>query len=56
MLASGLTGFFLDFYLGGDRLLILSGALSLTQAIEFCLVVIGALLLMEKRPTRLATS
>lgn len=55
MLASGLTRFFLDFYLGGDRLMIVSEALSLTQAINFCLVVIGALLLMEKRAIRLAT-
>ena len=56
MLASGLTAFFLDFYLGGDRLMILSGALSLTQAIDFFLVVTGALLLLEKRPARSATS
>ena len=56
MLASGLSRFFLDFFIGGDRLMVLSGALSLTQAIDFCLVVIGALLLMEKRSMRLAST
>ena len=55
MLASGLAGYFLDFLLGSDRLMIVSGAVSLSQAISFCLVVIGALLLMEKRSPRLAT-
>jgi phosphatidylglycerol:prolipoprotein diacylglycerol transferase len=48
MFLSGLTGFFLDFYRGDNRLLILNGALSLTQGIDFCLVVIGALLLLER--------
>jgi membrane protein DedA with SNARE-associated domain len=54
MLVSGLTRFFLDFFLGGDRLLIFSGALSLTQAIDFCLVFIGALMLLEQRSARSA--
>lgn len=56
MLASGLTSFFLDYLLGGDRLLILSGSVSLAQAIDFCLVAIGTVLLLEKRPSRLAKS
>jgi phosphatidylglycerol---prolipoprotein diacylglyceryl transferase len=56
MLVSGLTRFFLDFFLGSDRLLILSGAVSLTQAIAFCLVILGALMLLQQQPTRLATS
>ncbi|MES2220326.1 MAG: prolipoprotein diacylglyceryl transferase family protein [Acidobacteriota bacterium] len=55
LLASGLTRFFMDFFLGGDRLMTLSGALSLTQAIDFFLVILGALLLIEKRPARSAT-
>ena len=38
-----------------NRLLVLGGALSLTQAIDFCMVVLGALLLLEKRPVRLRT-
>jgi phosphatidylglycerol:prolipoprotein diacylglycerol transferase len=46
---SGLAQFFLDFYRGSDRLLIFGGALSLTQAISFCMVVLGALLLLEHR-------
>ncbi|MEO6828835.1 MAG: prolipoprotein diacylglyceryl transferase family protein [Acidobacteriaceae bacterium] len=49
MFLSGLAQFFLDFYRGENRLLILDGALSLTQAIDFCLVIVGALLLLERR-------
>lgn len=49
MLLSGLAQFFLDFYRGDNRLLIVSGAVSLTQAIDFCLVVIGALLLFQRQ-------
>lgn len=49
MFLSGLAQFFLDFYRGNNRLMIFGGALSLTQAIDFCLVVVGALLLMEHR-------
>lgn len=49
MLFSGLGQFFLDFYRGDNRLLIFNGALSLTQAIDFCLFVAGALLLLEQR-------
>lgn len=49
LFASGLGRFFLDFYLGDNRLMIFGGALSLIQAIGFCLVVIGALLLLERR-------
>ncbi len=56
MLMSGLTGFFLDFLLGDNRLMIFSGALSLTQAIDFCLVVIGALMLLEHIPARSSAS
>ncbi|HET9087083.1 MAG TPA: prolipoprotein diacylglyceryl transferase family protein [Acidobacteriaceae bacterium] len=48
MFLSGLTGFYSDFFRGDNRLLILKGALSLTQAIDFCLVVVGALLLLER--------
>ncbi len=48
MFLSGLAQFFLDFYRGDNRLLIFDGALSLTQAIDFCLVVAGALLLLER--------
>ena len=51
LFASGLAGFFLDFNFGDNRLLIFGGALSLTQAIDFCLVAIGALLLLERRRT-----
>lgn len=55
MFLSGLAQFFLDFYRGENRLLILDGALSLTQAIDFCLVIVGALLLLERRrPQRIA--
>lgn len=52
LLVSGLARFFLDFYLGDNRLMIFSGALSLAQAIDFFLVVIGALTLLEQRPVR----
>jgi phosphatidylglycerol---prolipoprotein diacylglyceryl transferase len=55
LLISGLTQFFLDFFLGGNRLLIFSGTLSLTQAIDFFLVVIGATILLEQRPVRSST-
>lgn len=48
LFASGLAGFFLDFY-AGNRLMILGGAVSLDQAIDFCLVVAGGLLLLERR-------
>jgi phosphatidylglycerol:prolipoprotein diacylglycerol transferase len=56
MLLSGLTRFFLDFSLGGNRLLVFSGAWSLSQAVSFVLVVIGAVLLLEKRPMQVAAS
>ncbi len=49
MFLSGLAQFFLDFYRGDNRLLIFGGALSLTQGIDFCLVIVGALLLLEHR-------
>jgi phosphatidylglycerol:prolipoprotein diacylglycerol transferase len=49
MLLSGMAQFFLDFYRGDNRLLIFAGAVSLTQAIDFCLVIAGALLLLERR-------
>ncbi len=44
---SGIGQFFLDFYRGGNRLLIFSGAFSLTQALAFCMFVLGALLLLQ---------
>lgn len=47
MLLSGLAQFFLDFYRGDNRLLLFSGVISLTQAIDFCLVIVGALLLLR---------
>lgn len=46
---SGLGGFFMDFYRGSNRLLVFGGVVSLTQAIDFCMVVLGALLLLEHR-------
>jgi phosphatidylglycerol:prolipoprotein diacylglycerol transferase len=52
LLLSGLSEFFLNFYRGENRLLILGGAISLTQAIDFFMVVLGALLLLEQRPRR----
>ncbi len=55
MFLSGLAQFFLDFYRGENRLLIFNGALSLTQAIDFGMVIIGALLLLEHRRTDIAT-
>lgn len=53
LLVFGLVEFFLNFYRGEDRLLVLDGALSLMQAIDFCMVVLGALMLIEKRPAQL---
>lgn len=47
LLLYGLGEFFLDYYRGDNRLLVLAGAVSLTQMIDFLLVVTGALLLME---------
>lgn len=49
MFLSGLAQFFLDFYRGDNRVMIFHGALSLTQAIDFWLVIVGALLLLEQR-------
>jgi phosphatidylglycerol:prolipoprotein diacylglycerol transferase len=49
LFASGLLDFFLESLRGQNRLLILGGALSLTQAIDFCMVIFGALLLLERR-------
>ncbi len=49
LLLSGLAQFFLDFYRGDNRLLIFDGALSLTQAIDFGMVILGGLLLLERR-------
>jgi phosphatidylglycerol:prolipoprotein diacylglycerol transferase len=54
MLLSGLAQFFLDFYRGENRLMILHGVFSLTQAIDFCLVIVGAWLLLE-RPSATAS-
>lgn len=61
LLLAGLAQFFLDFYRGDNRLLIFGGAYSLTQGIDFCMVVLGGLLLLERprevvepaRPTEL---
>ncbi len=55
MFCSGLAEFFLNFYRGDNRLLVLGGALSLMQAIDFFLVVLGAILLLEQRPARVRT-
>ena len=44
-----LGNFFLDFYRGNNRLLVFAGAVSLTQAIDFGTVVLGGLLLLERR-------
>ena len=53
MLLAGMAEFFLSFYRADDRLLVLGGALLLTQAIDyFFLVVLGAVLLLEQRPAR----
>jgi phosphatidylglycerol:prolipoprotein diacylglycerol transferase len=49
LLVSGLARFFLDFYRGDNRLLVFDGALSLMQAIDFCMVIAGALLLLKHR-------
>ncbi len=49
LLVSGFGQFFLDFYRGSNRLLVLGETFSLTQAIDFCMVVAGALLLLEHR-------
>lgn len=48
---SGLAQFFLELYRGDNHLMVFGGALSLTQAIDFCMVVLGALLLLEHRQT-----
>ncbi|MEO6964681.1 MAG: prolipoprotein diacylglyceryl transferase family protein [Acidobacteriaceae bacterium] len=56
MLLFGLVQFFLDFYHGDNRLLILAETLSLTQAIDFFLVVLGALLLLEQRSNAVRTA
>lgn len=53
LLVFGLMEFSLNYYRGENRLLVLGGALSLTQAIDFCMVVLGALLLLEQQPARL---
>jgi phosphatidylglycerol:prolipoprotein diacylglycerol transferase len=47
LLLSGLGQFFLDLYRGNNRLMVFGAALSLTQAIDFCMVVLGGLLLLE---------
>jgi phosphatidylglycerol:prolipoprotein diacylglycerol transferase len=52
LLLFGLAEFFLNYYRGENRLFVFGGALSLTQAIDFCMVVLGALLLLEQRPAR----
>ena len=49
---SGLSEFFLNFYRGENRLMVFGGVLSLTQSIDFGMVVLGALLLFEQRPSR----
>lgn len=52
LLLGGLAQYFLDFYRGEERLMILGGAVSLTQAIAFFMVVVGGLLLLERPPAR----
>lgn len=49
LLSSGLAQFFLDFYRGDNRLLLLQDAVSLTQAIDFFLVIAGGLLLLQRQ-------
>jgi prolipoprotein diacylglyceryltransferase len=53
LLVFSLAEFFLNYYRGENRLLVFGGPLSLTQAVDFCMVVLGALLLLERRPARL---
>ncbi len=52
LLISGLAQFFLEFLRGGERLFVLGGAVSLAQAIDFCMVVLGALLLLKRSATQ----
>ena len=47
LLVAGLAQFFLDFYRGENRLLILGGAISLMQAIDFCMAIVGGTLLLR---------
>lgn len=47
LLAGGLTEFFLDFFRGGTPLWVLHGAFSLTQAMDFVMVILGAGLLLQ---------
>lgn len=49
LLLSGGAQFFLDLLRGDNRLLLLHGAVSLTQAIDFGMVIFGGLLLLERR-------
>ncbi|HET9100568.1 MAG TPA: prolipoprotein diacylglyceryl transferase family protein [Acidobacteriaceae bacterium] len=49
LFASGLVDFFLESLRGQNRLLIFGGALSLAQAINCCMLIAGALLLLERR-------
>lgn len=49
LLLYGFGEFCLDLFRGGNRLLVLDGALSLSQSIDFVMVVIGALLLLERK-------
>lgn len=48
LMLAGVAQFFLDFYRGENRLLLLHGAVSLTQAIDFGMVIFGGLLLLER--------
>lgn len=52
LLISGLAQFFLDFFRGDNRPMILGDALSLMQAIDFCMVVAGAVLLLRHSSLR----
>jgi phosphatidylglycerol:prolipoprotein diacylglycerol transferase len=49
LLISGLAEYFLDFYRVGNRLPVLGGAVSLTQTVDFVMVIVGALILFERR-------
>lgn len=52
LLIAGLAQFFLDFYRGENRILILDGAVSLMQAIDFCMAIAGGVLLFRHSSKR----
>lgn len=52
---SGLAQFFLDFYRGDNRLLVLDGAISITQVVAFAMALLGALFLLPRPQDNLAS-